>query len=284
VENGHTFTDEKLMQILISTIRTHRDATEMSSHGRTVNSAWLAEDYANLTMMIDFSAATRLANILQAVASVHTADNYDFIAYLMVDVAIKVFQGGPIFADKRGQLERINPLAYKMRVEYSIACSVYFASSVGYEVHLNNASRDRISLLLLIPDPVDELARIFCESLENAVKNTERYRQKLADDGHGELMQFLEEQFTEDSFEPISSKSEADREISAESYFNLRSVADLEGWSSADTLDLIEAFLSPAPHSHLAFRRDAVSGDEWRRLYDWINRGGRHVLCSPSTH
>ena len=61
-----------------------------------------------------------------------------------------------------------------------------------------------------------------------------------------------------------------DRTLSAKSYWNLWSVAEVEGWGESIILRLIEEYLSPAPTPQFAYYSNVVSGNEWRRLYDWI--------------
>jgi hypothetical protein len=63
-----------------------------------------------------------------------------------------------------------------------------------------------------------------------------------------------------------------DRTLTALSYWNLRSIADMERWTNAQILLLIEEHLNPILHFHLVHHSSVVSGDDWLRLHAWINR------------
>jgi hypothetical protein len=258
VDGRHIFTDGGLLQTLVSVVQTHCDASERSTYTRTISSVHTSEDYTSLRMTIDFGALSELAHHLRVVTSVDTAGNRNFLAFLMADVAFTIYQSGPIFTDKRQETERINTLSYRIRTEFSIACATFFARSCGYEVNPTDALYDQVSLLLVM-NSWEELARIFRSSLESV------------EECHAGFVQFFEGQFIENSKMDLSD-AEQNRQLSAEGYWNLRSVADLERWRISDVIELIEAYLSPSPHPELAFRRNAVTGDEWRRLYSWINR------------
>jgi tetratricopeptide (TPR) repeat protein len=71
---------------------------------------------------------------------------------------------------------------------------------------------------------------------------------------------------------PHPSSSSADRTLSARSYSNLRSIAELENWSSEQVLQLIEEHLSPDLQPDLWHHSDTVSGDDWQRLYESLHR------------
>ena len=274
----HIFSDSKLIEILISVIRTHSDVSEGFPYARDVSAVRQANDYANLTMQIDLAALTQLTDHLRVVTAVDPANDLNIVAHLMANVAITVYKGGPIFADKRQQVEQINPLAYKIRTEFSIVCASSFACFHGCAIDVSNLPNDKIFLALLVND-WERLVRIFEVSLRVSPQATWQNPPEFAGGGESEaVIQHFERQFAETSPVPEPGEVNANRQLSAESYWNLRSVADQEHWDAADVLDLIEAHLSPVLHSHLAFRRSIVTGDEWRRFYDWIHREDGHTL------
>jgi hypothetical protein len=276
--NGRpVFSEGDLIEILITVIREHCNASERSSYSRSASTARPAEDFANLTMQVDFAALAHLADHLRIVTAVDTAGSLDILAHLMADVAMAVYKGGPIFADKRHKLEQINALGFKIRTGFSVACAECFAQSLGYAINLASPSNNQISVLFLV-DNWEGLVRVFGGSLDPATRNMEqKYRSIIGDDSAG-AFRYFEKQFDRISLDENTSEVEVDRRLSAESYWNLRSVADRERWSDADVLELIEAQLSPARHPHLAFRSVTVTGDEWQRLHNWIKREGGYTL------
>jgi hypothetical protein len=64
------------------------------------------------------------------------------------------------------------------------------------------------------------------------------------------------------------------RELSAQSYSNLCSAAEMEGWNGDDILDLIDAHLNPDLSPQLVYHSSTVTGDDWIRLYRQIWRDG----------
>ncbi len=67
----------------------------------------------------------------------------------------------------------------------------------------------------------------------------------------------------------------ADRKLTAESYSNLRSVADMEKWSEPEVLTLIDEYMDPELSPHFVYHSSVVSGDDWRRLRKRLRRSGR---------
>jgi hypothetical protein len=253
VDERDIFNVGNLLKILLQVIGMRDDGSEGSLNGGNANGFLQAEDYANIEIEIDLAKFAQLSDDLRVVTGVDVKGDLDHLAQLMAHVAITVNQGGPTVADKRQKSGQINPLAYKIRIEFSIATVATFARTRSYNINLNGFPREQISKALLMND-WEQLVRIFRESLREA------------------LIQDLERKFAETLPVPEPVGINADRQLSAESYWNLRSVADQEFWSAADVLMLIEAYLSPSVDPHLAFRRAAVTGSEWRRLYDWIRR------------
>jgi hypothetical protein len=247
-----------LLEILIRVTGIRGDFSGRSLPARNASSVLHAEDYSNSAIQTHLTKMVQLANFFRMVTGVDVKGDLDYLAQLMAHVAISVNQNGPTVTDKRQQSDQMDPLTYKIRLEFSIACVVYFTQYRGYSIDINDLPHDQISKALLGND-WEQLVRIFVKCLRET------------------FIAQLERQFTETSLVPEPAGINASRQLSAESYWNLRSVAMQESWSAADILMLIEAYLSPSLEPHLAFRRTAVTGSEWRRLYDWKHR--RMGLC-----
>lgn len=253
VEERDILSAGDLLEILIRVTDIRGDVSERPFRARDGNAFLQTEDYANNAIQIDLGKMVHLTDFFQTLRKLDANGDLDYFAQLMAHAAISVSQDGPTVADKRHLSEQIDPLTRKIRIEFSIACVVAFTQSCGYSVNINDLLRYKISKALLASD-WEQLVRIFGKSLREA------------------LIAQLESKLAEESLvsEPI--RMNAVRQLSAESYWNLRSVAMQERWSAADVLMLIEAYLSPSPDPHLAYRRIAVSGSEWRRLYDFMHR------------
>jgi hypothetical protein len=65
------------------------------------------------------------------------------------------------------------------------------------------------------------------------------------------------------------------RKLSAESYSNLCSTAELEGWSDVEVLRLVDEHLNPVLSPRFVYHASVVSGDDWRRLYRRLKSSGR---------
>jgi hypothetical protein len=252
VDERDIFSVGNLLKIQFQVIGVRDDGGEGPLNSWDANAVLHAEDYANIEIEIDIAKLAQLSDELRAVTGVDVKGDLDHLAQLMAHVAITANQGGPAVADKRQKSGQVSPLGYRIRIEFSIAAVVSFARSRGYSINLNGFPHEQISKALLMRD-WEQLVLMFRESLRVA----------LIDD--------LERKYAEASVSELAGVN-VDRQLSAESYWNLRSVADQEHWSAADVLMLIEAYLSPSAQRHLVFRRAAVTGSEWRRLYDWTRR------------
>jgi hypothetical protein len=271
------FSDGDLIDILISVIRKHCDATERSAYARPGSARRMADDYANLTMQLDFAAIAQLARHLRNVTAMDPADNIDILAHLMANVAIAVYKGGPRFGDKRGGLEQVNTLAFRICTEFSFSCVEVFARFRGYTIQLSDSSLHQFSTLLLF-DNWDGIVKILRGSMRLSAVDSRGTEQGFSEDNHDHLIQYLEGQFSDSCLGPDLPDLDVDRLLSAESFWNLRSVADQEGWSGQVVLELIEAQLSPERHRFIAFHSSTVTGDEWKRLHDWTKRQGGYTL------
>jgi hypothetical protein len=212
-----------------------------------------SDNNATSKLLIDFAALSRLADNLQVVTgTVDVTGNPGALAELMADVAIMVNQPGQVIIDKRLESPSVNPVVNKISMEFSIGCVVSFARAYGYNI--TGILYEELCLALLLNN-WEQLIRIFNECLRLAM--------------HQETERALERQFNVN----------ANRRLSAESWWNLRSVAEQERWSFADVLSLLDAHMNPLLDPRLVHRSSTVSGSDWRRLYDWIHREDGHPLC-----
>ena len=62
------------------------------------------------------------------------------------------------------------------------------------------------------------------------------------------------------------------RQLSAESYWNLRTVAEMENWDDAEIVGIIEEYLYPSLDSELSYNSSTFSGTDWRHLRSRIKR------------
>jgi hypothetical protein len=242
-----------LIDILFGIIRRHGNIDERSRCSSDPGAVLQGDNSAASTLLIDFAAVSQLADNLQVVTgAVDVTGNPDALAELMADVAIMVNQPGHVIIDKRTEPPSVSPAINKMSMEFSIACVVSFARAYGYNI--SGILYEDLCLALLLNN-WGQLIRIFKECLRLAV--------------HKEAERALERQFNVN----------ANQRLSAESWWNLRSVAEQERWSFADVLGLLDAHMNPLLDPRLVHRSSTVSGSDWRRLYDWIHREDGHVLC-----
>ena len=85
------------------------------------------------------------------------------------------------------------------------------------------------------------------------------------------LIRHLESQLAETPPSAEPSTTTAYRQVSSQSYWNLRAIAEDEQWSSEEVLTLIEEHLNPALNARVSYHRRTVSGADWRRLHGRIH-------------
>lgn len=157
------------------------------------------------------------------------------LAGLLADVAIMVSHASltvDIPSARPAELERRTA---RIRTDFALECAAALAASRGYPTSVDQIPLGDLSRALWARDR-DRLAVIFQKSL-----GAPRARR---------------------SGKPA-------RVLSADSYWNLTSVAEEDQWPARAVVQLIEDYLSPPPNSEAAFYADEVSGDDWRRLYRW---------------
>jgi hypothetical protein len=198
-------------------------------------------------------------------------------------VAIIASHIGPKVNDASTASDQLNTLAHKIRTEFAITCAVSLARSRGHVIPVDRIPWDQTYPALFNRDQ-DQLVEIFRMLLDVSKITGEAGHdvqgpvlQHYAGDD-AEILIHMESQFADEYPIPDSSMTRDRRELSAMSYWNLRSTAELENWSSAEVLRLIEEHLNPALHPHLVHHSNTVSGADWRRLYEWVYRSGGSML------
>jgi hypothetical protein len=200
-----------------------------------------------------------LADQLDAItSSVDVSDNLEAMAYIMTAVAIQVFKGAPITSSPAAD-QKVDALTWKMRTVLSVECAVYFAQIHGYQISTSQVAYEQIDRIMLMDDLWERLGTLFENSL--VVASLAAGPQELED--HPSNRNFIE---------GTSSTAPANRQLSAESYANLRSEAFQRRWTEADILMLIEEHLRPNLNPFTINYSDTVSGEEWLNLYNWIHR------------
>ena len=86
------------------------------------------------------------------------------------------------------------------------------------------------------------------------------------------LIRYLEDRHPD--VNPVLNRvtKDAERQLSAVSHWNLRSIAALEGWYDHQVLLLIDEHLYPALDPELIHHSNTISGLDWRRMYDSMFR------------
>lgn len=194
-----------------------------------------------------------LADQLDTISSVDGSDDLGAMAYIMTAVAVQVFKGAPIISAPAVD-KKVNALTWKMRTELSVECAIYFAQIQGYQISPAQVDREQITRVMLMDDLWEPLVTLFGDSLVAA---------SLIDDA--------------------SSKVPTNRQLSTESYANLRSQAFQRGWTEVNILMLIEEHLRPKLNPSAVHYSDTVSGEEWVDLYNWVHRRDGRPLWRSAT-
>jgi hypothetical protein len=191
-------------------------------------------------------------------SSVDVSDNLGAMAYIMTAVTVKVFEGAPITSVPPAD-QKVDALTWKMRTELSVECAIYFAQIHRYPVSPAQVDHEQIARVMLMADRWERLRVIFEDSLVAAslaagppeIENAPSKRNLIG----GTI-----------------STAPTNRQLSAESYANLRSQAFQRRWTDADILMLIEEHLRPKLNPSAVHYSDTISGEEWMNLYNWTHR------------
>ena len=252
----------ELKDLLFGVLRMNDDIGEGSHHASMAGPALSADSYVDPTFEVNFKGLARLADGLRVLTTMNVAGDLNALAELMAHVANMVKHSR---SDVRGPQESENPLTSKIYIEFSIACVVRFAQARDFDI--TNILYDKVHLALLIDDWV-ELKKIFKECLQIAMHQARSNGHMIPDVHHEGAMQYFEQQFP----------ANVDRQISAESWWNLNSVAQQEGWSPEEVVELIDAHMDPLLDPMLVYRSSTDSASDWRDLYAWIHRPGGRIL------
>jgi hypothetical protein len=206
-----------------------------------------------------------LADQLDAITSnVDVSDNLGAMAYVMTAVAVKVFNGAPITSASAAD-QKVDALTWEIRTELSVECAIYFAQSHGYQISPAQVAHDQIARVMLMNDAWERLVQLFEDSLVAASLVTGI--QEFEDDPDGRNL-----------IESLTSRPPINRQLSAESYANLRSQAFQRRWTETEILMLIEEHLRPRLNPFVVHYSDTVSGEEWLSLYNWLHRRDGQLL------
>jgi hypothetical protein len=159
------------------------------------------------------------------------------IAIYASDVGLKVL--GPPRATRQ-----LSELKRNVSADFALICSLSLARAHGHSVPQGAPEWDVMRSVLMVKDD-DSLVRIFRESL-NATQAPSEAR------------------------DAIPNHIRPGRVLSAESFWNLVSMACGEDWPDSVTLQLIGEHLNPAIHPDSVPYSHTISGDEWRQIYERI--------------
>jgi hypothetical protein len=187
-------------------------------------------------------------------SSVDVSDNLNAMAHIMTAVTERVFWGAPIIPVPAAD-RTVNALKWKLCTELSIECAAYFAQLHGYPIRAAQIDHDQCCHIMQMHNNWAELTAMFQDSLIKA---------SIASDLLG-----VE---GDDPMGNSRGTGSTGRQLSAESYANLRSVAYARRWNDSEILMLIEQHLRPQLNPYALHYSDTVSGDEWLYLYNWILR------------
>jgi len=219
---------------------------------------------------------TLLANQLDTITSnLDVSDNLSAMAQIMAMVVTKVHSDAPIiYAPAPGQ--DVDALIWRMHTEFSVECAVFFAQENGYSVSAAHVLQDQIARIMLMEGYWEPLVRLFESALVEVSLDAGLQVVSRDPDGRG-----LDSSVRSSEGEGTIAEDEHafDRQLSAESYSNLRSEADQNYWSEAEILMLIEEHLRPELKPLALHYSDTVSGEEWLSLYNWLYRQGGQPLC-----
>jgi hypothetical protein len=189
-----------------------------------------------VTVHIDPQRIDVLAGQLGTYASLPIPDGPGPLARLLADVATMVSHASLTVNIPSASAAELTHRTARIRADFALECAAVLAASRGYAVSVDQIPLSGLSRALWARDR-EQLAAIFQESLGAP-------RERIA--------------------------GRPARVLSADSYWNLCSVTEEDGWPAKAVVQLIEDYLSPPPNSQIAaFYADEVSGDDWRRLYRW---------------
>ena len=235
------------------------------------------ERYHSVSLEVSTQTIETLAAELRVVTLLSISRDPVQLAELLATIAIVVSRAGPRVKGPAAGL------ADKLGAEFAIASAVYLARTRSYVIQFNKLPWYEIFAALYKPDK-HALTQIFQEALglarfSNAIGPEIPVAASSRSDGEPDrIISYFEEQFG-DGYPALETLiPEHDRELSSESYSNLLSVAEMEGWDRETILALIDEFRYPTLDPDLVYHNVTISGSDWRRLYIWLRQSFGSML------
>jgi hypothetical protein len=239
---------------------------------------WVTGMHPETAILIDTHSIANLADRLRAAIGEGAASNVTGVAQRMADVATMVYKSGHIIKLADQHSANADRVTFQICSEYAIACAISFGASCKFELHYRAVPYSSIAKALLDHD-WELLSRTFEESIREGGRRVGRPEPSYTVDESAEvIISRIESQFAVASPIPEPSPAQRTRQLSAESYWNLRAEAEKEHWTLRDMIALIDEHLNPQLHPNLVHYSRTVAGEEWLRLYRWIHRHDGRVL------
>jgi hypothetical protein len=224
-----------------------------------------------------------LANQLDVITgNLDPADDLSAMAQVMAMVATKVKSDAPITCSPVPS-QKVSALIWRIRTKFAVECAIFFAQQNCYSINATHLLQDQVARVMLMEGCWEPLVQLFEDSLVGASLDVDLQGFDLQvvsrdPDGRG-----LDSSVRNAEGEVAVAEDEhvLDRQLSAESYSNLRSEADQHYWSEAEILMLIEEHLRPELNPFALHYSETVAGEEWLSLYDWLYRQDGQSLCRP---
>lgn len=185
----------------------------------------------------------------------------DVVADFMAMITMQAYNEAPV-GYPQATAQNVDAPTWKVRVEFSIECAIFFAQGYGYQVGSDDLSNDHVARLLLIPDAWKELVQVFRQTLTVASFDPA-----------------LRMAYTQHSSQEFHRTGDLARYLSAESFANLCSEADQRHWTDVEVLMLIDEHLRPHLDPFAIHYSETVSGEEWVSLFNWLYGRDEEVLC-----
>jgi hypothetical protein len=266
---------EHLAEILNWVIRMHGDVSYGRASVPELGALMQDERFHSLQARVNYEAVDLLADNLQHIALVHVSNDVSALAQIMVEIAIYVNYYGQVVLEEPGEPGQSSTLTQGICQEFTIACALAFAQYCDFPV--TDVPHARACAALSAKDR-DELARIFEDALHAARIEANRHgAESELEESADAMIQYLERKFAEASPIPGPGADIGGSQFQ-ESYWNLQSAAAQERWSTRDVVALLEEYFRPELNPQLAGFRRVVSADDWRSLYNWINRDNGRML------
>jgi hypothetical protein len=193
-------------------------------------------EFSDIRILIGPQTIEILSEQLSRWVSLYDPTDPKPLPIVLSRVAIMAMRAGPkVFGPP---IESAQLLERMISTDFALVCVLGVTNSRGYPIPIRRIPWNKVQAAL-INDEEESLAGIFKACLGAA-------------------------------WHAATKPRSTDRTLSTKSYWNLWSVAEIEGWDEPIILRLIEEYLSPAPSPQFACYSNVVSGNEWRQIYEWI--------------